>query len=101
MRQLQKNKFLWGFLLFTVFNLAVLYLGGEYLHSQIHKHESRAAHQQCPIYQLQTQVFTAIGAVLAVLFSAIVFTNIVRRTQDFVLQLNYILPESHAPPFPL
>jgi len=82
----------------AVMSLAVLIIGGNYLHSHIHKHESQAAHQQCPVYQLQAQAFTAIGIVLGVLFSIILFKDIAGHPQDFIIQPNYILSESHAPP---
>lgn len=101
MNSFRKNKLVLGLLLTAVLGFAVLSIGGEYLHSRIHKHETQASHQQCPIYQVQTHAFTAVGAVLTALFIKIALTGVVCRSKFFVFQSSYILPESHAPPFSL
>ncbi len=54
-----KNKFILGFLLLAAVSFICLSIGGEFLHSQIHAHNSQASQDQCPLSQFLTQIFLA------------------------------------------
>ncbi|MGE0268902.1 MAG: hypothetical protein AB7S78_10670 [Candidatus Omnitrophota bacterium] len=98
MSHLRKNKFLLTFLFFAVLGLAALTAGGEYLHDHIHDHHDQDSRQECPVYQIQTQAFTASVIFSTVLFLKAVCLCVIRHDQVFVFQPSYFLPDSQAPP---
>jgi len=98
MKFIRNNRFLLGFLFLAVLGFAVFSLGGEYLHSHIHHHPDEASHQQCPVYQLQTHIFTALCGLLVVLFFKTFCFYFVCNFQAPFIQSSYFLPEFRGPP---
>lgn len=95
-----RNKFLFCLLFLAVSSFIFLSVGGEFLHSQIHHHQTQASHDQCPVYQLQAQVSVALSAIVFALFLPIV-SRLIKKYQKFVFQSLHNLPYLRAPPLSL
>jgi hypothetical protein len=98
MNTIRSNKFILGLLFAAVISLCVITIGGEYLHSLIHHHDTQESHQKCPITQFLAQVFIALGPVLAAVVISIVYAGTSVYRKIFLARPAYILPDSHAPP---
>ena len=97
-----KNKNKLGFLLlfFALFGFVFLSVGGEFLHSQIHHHNTQASHDQCALYVFQVQLFIALLAVIAAV-SRRIQRYVVNAVQVLSSQSQINLPYLRAPPVSL
>ena len=80
----------------AVFFLSVS-LGGEFLHQNIHHHESKASHDNCPVFQLLAQAFLFVVAAvfgLQEIFSG----NLPVFDEVVISRQKYLLPSLRAPP---
>jgi len=95
-----KNKLTPALLLFASVVFLFLFIGGEYLHTQIHHHNSSSSQEQCPFYQILVQLFIALITL---------FTLVALKTRKFVVKhqplsrsIQYFnLPNLRAPPVSL
>lgn len=86
------------FLAFSIF-LSVS-LGGEFLHQHIHHHQTKASHDDCPVYQLLAQAFLFVIAVVFCL-QKVCICSTVPSEEIFISRQKYLLPSLRAPPVSL
>ena len=95
-----RNKILLAFAFLATSIFLSVSLGGEFLHQNIHHHESKASHDNCPVYQLLVQAFLF---VVAVLFSPQeIFNGKLPLLDEVVIsRQKYLLPSLREPPISL
>ena len=95
-----RNKFFLAFAFLAASVFLSVSLGGEFLHQHIHHHESKASHDNCPMYQLLVQ---AILFVIAVIFAlSEIINGALFVFEDLVVsRQKYFLPSLRAPPVSL
>lgn len=98
MKYVRKNKFILGLLFAAILGLAIFTIGGEYLHSRIHHHESQDAQQQCPVFRFKAQALTVFVTLSVALFFKVIASCFILDVQPFTFQSNNLLPEFRAPP---
>ena len=86
----------------AVFLAAILFLGfslgGEFLHEQLHHHETQASNDDCVIHQLQAQALLGFAVVL--LASRLVFVdNFLSQHTCIIRSAYYSLDRGRSPPF--
>ena len=93
----ENNKWFVVLMCLTVFGFVFFTIGGEFLHNHLHHHAPQTSRDQCPFYQLQTQLFVAVSYIITALFlktlSRLFFTY-----QTVLLPFCRKLPDSQAPP---
>jgi hypothetical protein len=75
-------------------------LGGEFFHQKVHHHESKAAHDDCPVHQLLVQAFLFAVAIAFSVRPAKVF-SVVSLKQTSFSSVQYLQPPLRAPPISL
>jgi len=92
-----KSKFALSLLLFAVMTFSVISLGGDYFHSQIHKHHNEASKQECSFSQLLVKQFILLVAVFAFVFMGRQYAGF-SSCQSIVSKTHFLLPSLRAPP---
>ena len=92
-----RSKFLFAAAFLAASIFLSISLGGEFLHQNIHHHESKASHDDCPVYQLLAQVFLFVIAAVFGLQEAFngklpVFDEV------FISRQKHLLPSLREPP---
>jgi len=83
MKYQQRKNFGLVILLLAVIGLAVLSVGGDYLHSQIHHHADESSREECPLYRFLVQSLIALVVILGALRLVPAFNSIVPQQPVF------------------
>ncbi|MBP9855138.1 MAG: hypothetical protein KBD53_09770 [Candidatus Omnitrophica bacterium] len=86
--------------LLAIFSFVAISIGGEFLHSKIHHHQTQPSHDKCFISQLQAQLLILFVTLLAVLFTKVISFSIVLY-QIIIPSSHFNLPSLRAPPVSL